>query len=78
MTDNDPAPAAKRPKYVSFSLSEKVWLLDLSKKSPKVNSEDCGEALAAEDNANVPEHEKRKAPTKNTVNGWKKSEAQLA
>jgi hypothetical protein len=62
---------------VSFSLSEKVWLLDFSKKNPKVNSEDCGKALAAEVNANVPEHEKRKAPTKNTVNGWKKSEAQL-
>jgi hypothetical protein len=42
-----------------------------------VNSEDCGKALAVEVNANVPEHEKRKAPTKNTVNGWKKSEAQL-
>jgi hypothetical protein len=42
MTDNDPEPAAKRPKYVSFSLSETVWLLDFSKKDPKVNSEDCG------------------------------------
>jgi hypothetical protein len=62
MTDNDQAPAAKRPKYVLFSLSEKVWLLDSSKKNPKVNSEDCGKALAAEVNANVPEHEKRKAP----------------
>jgi hypothetical protein len=42
-----------------------------------VNSEDCGKALAAEVNANVPEHKKRKAPGKNTVNGWKKVEAQL-
>jgi hypothetical protein len=69
MTDNDPAPSARSPKYVSINLSEKVWLLDFSKKNPKVNSEDCGKALAAEVNANVPEHENRKAPTKNTVNG---------
>jgi hypothetical protein len=42
-----------------------------------VDSEDCGKALAAEVEADVPEHEKRKAPGKNTVNGWKKVEAQL-
>jgi hypothetical protein len=28
-------------------------------------------------NANVPEHEKRQAPGKKTVNGWKKEEVQL-
>jgi hypothetical protein len=42
-----------------------------------VDSEDCGKALAAEVEADVPEHEKRKAPGKNTVNGWKKVGAQL-
>jgi hypothetical protein len=36
-----------------------------------VNSEDCGKALAAEVNAEKPEHEKRTAPNKNTVNVWK-------
>jgi hypothetical protein len=72
MTGDDPAvPAVKRQKYVAFSLSEKIWLLDYGKKHPKVNSDDCGKALAAEVNANVPEHEKRKAPGKNTVNGLK-------
>jgi hypothetical protein len=33
--------------------------------------------LAAEVNADVPEHEKRNAPGKNTGNGWKKLETQL-
>jgi hypothetical protein len=41
---------------------------------PKASSED--RALAAVVNANVPEHEKRKAG-KNNVIGWKKVEAQL-
>jgi hypothetical protein len=78
MTGDDPAvPAAKRQKYVAFSLSEKIWLLDYGKKHPKMNSENCGKALAAEVNANVPEHAKRKSPGKNTINGWKKMEAQL-
>lgn len=78
MTDDDPAaPAAKRPKYTAFSLAEKVWLLDHSRKNPKVNSEGCGKALAAEVNAGKPEHEKRAAPNKNTVNGWKKNDAKL-
>jgi hypothetical protein len=42
MTEDDPAePGAWRQakvKYVSFSLSEKIWLLDYSKKHPSVNS----------------------------------------
>jgi hypothetical protein len=58
-------------------LSEKVWLLDYSKKHPNVNGEDCGKALAAKVNAKVPEHEKRKASGMNTGNGWKQMEAQL-
>jgi hypothetical protein len=36
MTD-PAAPAAKRPKYTAFSLAEKVWLLEYSRKNPKVN-----------------------------------------
>jgi hypothetical protein len=68
MTD-PAAPAAKRPKYTAFSLAEKIWLLDYSRTNPKVNSEDCGKALAAEVNAEkpVPEkpvHEKCAAPNK--------------
>jgi hypothetical protein len=78
MTGDDPAvPAAKCQKYVAFGLSEKIWLLDYGKKHPKVNSDDCGKALAAEVNANVPEHEKHKDPGKNTVNGWENVETQL-
>jgi hypothetical protein len=39
MTDGDlAAPAAKSPKYVAYSLAEKIWLLDYSKKNPKVKS----------------------------------------
>jgi hypothetical protein len=76
MTD-PAAPAAKRPKYTAFSLAEKIWLLDFSRKNPKVNSEDYGEALAAEVNAEKPVHEKRTAPNKNTVNGWKKNGGKL-
>jgi hypothetical protein len=72
--DDDPAaPVAKRPKYTAFSLDEKIWLLDYSRQNPKVNSEDCGKALAAE----KPEHEKRTSPNKNTVNGWKKNDGKL-
>jgi hypothetical protein len=42
-----------------------------------VNGEDCGKALAAKVNAGLPQHEKRSAPNKNTVNGWKKEESKL-
>jgi hypothetical protein len=40
---------------------EEKWLLDQGKKHPKANCEVCGNALAAEVNANVPEVEKHKA-----------------
>jgi hypothetical protein len=58
-------------------LSEKIWYLDYSKQNANVNGEDCGKALAAKVNASLPEHEKRGAPNKNTVNGWKREESHL-
>jgi hypothetical protein len=42
-----------------------------------VNGEDCGKALAVEVDASLPEHEKRSARSKNTVNGWKREESKL-
>jgi hypothetical protein len=78
MTNDDQAPpASKCPKYTAYSLSEKIWCLDYSKQNPDVNGEDCGKALAAKVNASLPEHEKRSAPNKNAVNGWKREESKM-
>jgi hypothetical protein len=78
MTNDDQAPpASKRPKYTAYSLSEKIWCLGYSKQNPNVKGEDCGKALAAKVHASLPEHEKRSAPNKNTVNEWKREESKL-
>jgi hypothetical protein len=70
MTNDDQAPpASKRPNYTAYSLSENICCLDNSKQNPNVNGKDSGRALAAKVNASLPEHEKRSAINKNTVNG---------
>jgi hypothetical protein len=76
MPPSDPEqPPTKRGKCAAYSLEEKVCLLDHAAKNPKVSADELGKALAAHVNAQLPGQEKRRAPGKNTLNGWKREDA---
>jgi hypothetical protein len=66
-------PARKRPKYASWTLTEKIWLLDHARNNPKLSYDEVGEALAAEYNSKVKDDRDKRNPVKKpTIAGWKK------
>jgi hypothetical protein len=78
MSRTSEPPVRKRPKYVSWTVADKVWLLDHSKNNPSLSYEDLGKALALQFNSKVTDDRDRREPVKkNTVAGWKKEEEQL-
>jgi hypothetical protein len=71
-------PARKRTKHASWTLTEKILLLDHARNNPKLSYDELGEALAAEYNSKVKDdRDKRKPVKKPTIAGWKKQEAAM-
>jgi hypothetical protein len=70
-------PARKRAKYAGWTSPDKIWLIDLSKKNPRMSYEDLGEVSAEFDAKVTDAGDKRETVKRSTVASWKREKTQL-
>ena len=69
---------APKRKCATFTVAEKVWLLDFSDRNPHLNATELGKSLAQHLNEHIPANVvPRVAPGPSTVNDWRKNAAKL-